>query len=449
MPKRDQYLSGLIAFAAIIVTTPVLAQVEPGATGGAATDNDTQMMTPAPVSGEAYPTTFSSNARSNYLSLGVSANGAYVNNVLPGSTTTPVNDATFSIAPTLTLSRSTPRQHTDLSYSPSFLLYEPTTALNTINQGGSVAVAYRFSEQVSVSLEDYFYRTSNVFDQSYTFSNGGIAGSTQAPTTTVIAPFATQLANTVHGILSYQFGRDGMVGGGGSYSITNFPNPANSSGLSNSNATGASAFYNRRLSRAQYFGLEYEYGHITTNGLNSQSTIDTHSLLPFYTRYLTRAISFSVVAGIEHTDVTLTQSPETQSWSPSVEASMGWRSSRVAFAANYAHTITSGGGLLGAFNSNGGGGTFTCRLTSNWSGAASANFVRTSDVSPQTVAYAGGTTITGQASLSRAIGEHFNVEFGYQRLHQDYSGLAVISHNPDSDEGFGRISYQFRKPLGR
>jgi hypothetical protein len=253
----------------------------------------------------------------------------------------------------------------------------------------------------------------------------------------------------VHGILSYQFGRDGMVGGGGSYSITDFPNPANSSGLSNSNDIGASAFFNRRISRTQYIGLEYEFGRITTNGLNSRSTIDTHSLLPFYTRYLTQTISFSIAAGIEHTDVTLVQSPETQSWSPSVEASMGWRSDRANFAANYAHTITSGGGLFGAFNSNGGGATFTRRLTSSWSVAASANYVKTSDVSAQTVSYSGGTTITGQAYLSRAIGEHFDVEFGYQRIHQEYSGLAVISEDPDSDRGYGRITYQFRRPLGR
>ena len=240
-----------------------------------------------------------------------------------------------------------------------------------------------------------------------------------------------------------------MVGGGGSFSTTDFPNPANSSGLSNSNDIGASAFYNRRLFRTQYVGLEYEFGRITTNGLNSQSTVNTHSLLPFYTRYLTRTVSFSVAVGIEHADVTLTQSPETQSWSPSIEASMGWQSSRMNFAANYAHTIVSGGGLLGAFNSNGGSVTFTRRLNSSWSAAASASYSKTSDVSPQTVAYAGGTTITGQAYLSRSIGEHFSVDFGYQRIHEEYSGLAVISENPDSEEGYGRISYQFRRPLGR
>ena len=45
------------------------------------------MMTPPPVSGGAYPTTVGSEERSNYMSTGVAASGAYVSNILPASTT--------------------------------------------------------------------------------------------------------------------------------------------------------------------------------------------------------------------------------------------------------------------------------------------------------------------------------------------------------------------------
>ncbi len=449
MPKRGQILSGLLTFAALIVTAPVLAQVEPGATGGAATDSDTQMMTPPPASGEAYPTTFGSGARSNYLSLGLSANGGYVNNVFPGSTLPVSNDAMISIAPSITLSRSTGREHLDLGYVPSLLIYEPKSTLNTIDQSAVLTFGYRVSQKASLELDDNFYRISSVFDAPYNFSNGLITGSTQTPTATVIAPFATQLGNTAHGILSYQFGRDGMLGGGGSFSTTEFPNPANSSGLSNSNDIGASAFYNRRLSRSQYIGLEYEFGRVTTDYLKQQGTIDTHLLLPFYTLYLSKTISFSVSAGIEHTDLTLAQSQAIQSWSPSVIASMGWQNSRTNLAASYSHTITSGGGLFGAFNSNGGSAAFSWRLTSAWSANLSVTGLTTSDVSPQVIPNEGGTLISGQASLSRAIGEHFNTGFGYERLHEEYSGVAVISENPDSYQVYCRITYEFRKPLGR
>src|SRR5208282_6223365 len=95
-------------------------QVEPSGTGGAATtDNDTQMMTPPPVSGDAYPTTVGSEERSNYLSASIALSGGYDNNVFPGSTASSVkNDGTFSILPTFMLSQSTPRQQTTLSYGP-------------------------------------------------------------------------------------------------------------------------------------------------------------------------------------------------------------------------------------------------------------------------------------------------------------------------------------------
>ena len=434
-------------------------QVEPGATGGAATpDNDTQMMTPPPVSGVAYPTTVGSEERSNYLSAGVVVSGAYVNNVFPeeqvsvspGSTASPVNDGTFSILPAFMLSRSTPRQQTTLSYSPSFLIYDHTTALDTIDQGSALTYVYRLSQQVSVSLGDTFFRSSNVFDQSYTFSSGGITGSTQTPGATVLAPFAELMSNIVHGLVSYQFGRDGMVGAGGSFSTFDYPNPSDSAGLSNSNTSGATAFYDRRLSRSQYLGLGYQYGRTTSSGVGEQTTTDTNSLLPFYTLYFSRTASFSISAGIEHTSVQQVQSRASQSWSPETEISMGWQSSRANLAAYYSYSVTSGGGLVGAFTSNSAGVSAGYKLTRSWSVALSASYVNSNTVSPQIISYGeGGNTASGQVSLSRMFGERIGVGFGYERLHEDFSGIKVISENPDSYEEYARFTYQFRKALGR
>jgi hypothetical protein len=348
------------------------------------------------------------------------------------------------------LSKSTPRQQTTLSYSPSFLIYDPTTALDTIDQGSALTYVYRLSQQVSVSLGDTFYRSSNVFDQSYTFSSGGITGSTQTPAATVIAPFAELMSNIVHGLVSYQFGRDGMVGAGGSFSTFDYPNPSDSAGLSNSNASGATAFYDRRLSRSQYLGLGYQYGRTTSNGLEGQTTTDTNSLLPFYTLYFSRTASFSISAGIEHTSVQQAQSPVFKSWSPEAAISMGWQSSRANLAAYYSYTVTSGGGLVGAFTSNSAGVSAGYKLTRSWSVALSASYVNSNTVSPQIVSYGeGGNTASGQASLSRMFGERIGVGFGYERLHEDFSGIKVISENPDSYQEYARFTYQFRKALGR
>jgi hypothetical protein len=61
----------------------------------------------------------------------------------------------------------------------------------------------------------------------------------------------------------------------------------------------------------------------------------------------------------------------------------------------------------------------------------------------------GGQTVSGTASAQHLLSEHLNVEFGYARLHQSYSGIAVISAAPDSNREFISISYRLTRPLGR
>lgn len=63
--------------------------------------------------------------------------------------------------------------------------------------------------------------------------------------------------------------------------------------------------------------------------------------------------------------------------------------------------------------------------------------------------YEGGNAFTLGASLSHALGEHLNVAGGYDRLQENYPGIAFIAQNPNSDRVFVTASYQFRKPLGR
>ena len=61
----------------------------------------------------------------------------------------------------------------------------------------------------------------------------------------------------------------------------------------------------------------------------------------------------------------------------------------------------------------------------------------------------GGHTVSGTVSVQHPMSEHFKAELGYARLHQSYSGIAVISTAPDSNREFISISYQFTRPLGR
>src|SRR5579872_7022351 len=119
-------------FAAV---TPVWSQVEPIASGGGFELDDEHMMTPPPVSGDAYPVIVGSERRSNYLTGGVVVSAAYVDNLMVANS--PVGDETYILLPTISLDRNTPRQGETLYYNPGFELYQRSSQLNAVTQHGT------------------------------------------------------------------------------------------------------------------------------------------------------------------------------------------------------------------------------------------------------------------------------------------------------------------------
>ena len=447
----------------LLMTVPAWSQVEPEAEGGPTPVENTQMMTPPPVSGMPYANTPTSEESPNALSAGVSVNAAYITNIVSTQSTPAVNDETFSVYPTLTFARSTLRRQGIATYSPSFVFYQHTTALDTINHGASLTYLDRLSPHVTFNAEDFFYRTSDVFDQSSIFSGGGVSGSSQTSATTIIAPFAQQLTNLAHVLFSYQFARDGMIGGGGSDQIVNFPAPAagsanSNTGLANSNETGAWAFYNRRISRMQYMGFSYQWARTAAQATSQQQTTgqrrntQINSLLPFYSFYFTKTASVSISGGAQHVSVTSPDSPSVPAsnlWSPEADVSVGYQGKSGNLAAGYSRAITSGEGLLGAFNTNSASLAGGWNFFRTWIASVSVSYSSTSNATPQISTFAGGNTVSGQASITHSFRESLIVRAGYQRLHQDYSGSTIISAIPDTSQVSGTITYQFSKPLGK
>jgi hypothetical protein len=408
------------------------------------------MMIPPPVSGIPYPNQTAVEAASSTFTAALAVHGAYVENILPSITAKPVNDFTYSILPALDLQSMTPRQEARINYSPSFIFYKDTSTLDAVDHNSVVTYQYRMSSRATLTLQNYFVKTSNVFDQSTIFTQVGISGSTQIPITTVIAPFADQLTDNFSGGLSYQFRRNDMVGAGGTAAVVDFQNGTSSAGLYNSHSEGAFAFYNRRLSRSQYLGVVYQYGQLNATPTGRQVETQTHAFLPYYTYYFSRAFSFSLGGGAERLDVAQSPTPATNSWAPLAIASVGWQGTHGSFAASYLRTVSTGGGLLGAYNTNSVSGTAGWNLTKSWIGNVGGAFSNINNLTPQIVgSFGGGHTVSGQVSITHAMGEHFNVGGGYERLHQEYAGVAVITADPDSNQEFFTLTYQFKKPLGR
>jgi len=358
----------------------------------------------------------------------------------------PVGDMIYTMGSSIALDQTTPRSHRSFMYAPGFTLYEPTGALNSLNQSTTAKYEYRLSPHAKVSLDDSFVQSSNVFEQPQV----GVSGSTESPAAAVVAPFAEQLTNGTNGQTSFQFSRSGMIGAGGTYSLVNYPNPAQAVGVTNSNSYGGSGFYNRRLSKNQYMGVNYQYSNMTSSALGVSSKTQMSTIYSFYTLYLANSLSLSVSGGPQHFNVSESSIPASSAWTPAVNASLGWQRSHASVAASYSRTVNGAGGLLGAQEMTTGNASARWQATRTWTLGASASYSLLKSVTPMSpTASQGGHSISGNVSAERPIGQHLSVEGGYSRLHQSFSNVAVVTADPDGDREYVSISYQFTRPLGR
>jgi hypothetical protein len=301
-----------------------------------------------------------------------------------------------------------------------------------------------------MSIQDSFVESSSVFNQPNSFSQGGVSGSLQPSTANVIAPFAKQITNTVTAGISHQVSQDAMIGGSGVYELLHYLNPSQAQGLSDSSSSGGSAFFNRRFGSMHYLGVAYQFAHILASPQNAQSETLTNAIVPYYTIYLNSSTSLSLSCGLEHLNASETLLPTYSSWSPIAMASFGWHASRANFATSYSKAITAGGGILGAYNANTANASFGWQISHSWTtglGAAYSNLKNATPLLSQEVP--GGYTLSGSGSIQHPIGEHLVVSFEYERLHQSFSGIQVISEEPDTDRESISLSYQLKRPLGR
>ena len=439
----------------VLVAVPTWSQAVPSATGyDTNTGDDDVMQTPPPVSGEAYPIAVGVESPTNYLRGGVVVNAAYNNNLFASAGTAPISDMSYSIWPTIAIDKSTPRSHSILTYSPGFTIYQHTSAWNQENQNLSFDSQYRLSPHITVSVQDDFLKSSNILNQSNPLSGIEVTGSVQSPIVPIIAPFANQTSNIASAELSYQFNRNDMIGGSGTFAFLHYPNPDEAQGLYNSNSRGGTAFYNHRLSAGEYFGAIYQFSENldtpVTAANQTQGDTQVHSALLFYTLYLKSTLSFSLLAGPQHYDVSASPAPPSAAWTPAVTASIGWQGRRTSLAAGYSRQINVGGGLLGAFRGNSASISGQWQIARTWGVGLAASYTDTTNVSPAiSLLYPGGNFASGTVAVHHELTNHLNVEVGYTRLNQDYGKIAAISSSANADREYISLSYQFVRPLGR
>ena len=240
-----------------------------------------------------------------------------------------------------------------------------------------------------------------------------------------------------------------MVGGGGGFTVFDFPSTIQTAGLYNSKESEGAAFYNRRLSQSQYFGVEYQYNRTLAYPASGVDETQVHSFLPFYSLYFNRSLSFTASVGAQFVVVSPFELQGSTSWSPEANLSIGWETEHGGIAASYAHLITSGGGLLGSYTSDDAAVSAGWKPARAWNSGASVSYVKLDNIGKLALSSSStGNTLSGQVSLGRSIGERFTVSGGYQYLHEQYSAISIINADPNANREFVSISCHLQKPWG-
>ena len=428
-------------------TAPVPAVVGPES-------NADRMLTPPPVSGESFPTAFTSGERSNYLRGGLAFTSAYTDNALGSITGTPVSDVSYSIAPFIALDETTPRLHLVSTYAPGFTFYQKTTSRNEQDQNASLDFQYRLSPHVTFNARDGFQKSSSVFNQPDLATAGAVSGGAQEANFSIIAPIADHLTNSGTVGITNQFSANGMVGASGTFTNLHYPDQAEVPGLFDSSSQAGSAFYSLRASKMHYFGVTYQYQRLLSYLTGGQSETQTHAILFFYSLYATSRFSLSFFGGPQHSDTTQpaigsVPLPAAQAWTPAAGASMNWQARVTNVALSYSHVISGGGGLQGAVHADTGSVLLRQQMTRSLSGSVAGVYAQNDILASTLAVNENGHTVSGTASLQQLFGQHVNLQLGYTRVHEDYSAVAVLAATPNTNREFVSISYQFSRPLGR
>ena len=418
--------------------------------------SDDRMVTPPLVSGQSYPTASVSQERSNYLRGGLVFTTAYTDNAVGLVNGHPESDVSYSVAPTLAIDETTSRTHFVMTYAPGFTFYQHISSRNETDQNAAIDFQYRLSPHVTFAAHDGFQKSSSVFNQPDLGSAGAVSGGTEGGNFSVIAPIADHLTNAGSVGLTYQFALNEMVGASGTFTNLHYPNQSEVPGLFDSESQGGSAFYALRISKVNYLGVAYQYQRLLSFPTLGTNETQTHALLLFYTLRPSTRFSISVFGGPQYAELGpqfsatgSAPSPASSSWNPEAGGSLSWQGRVTNLAVSYAHMISSGGGLIGAVRQDTASVAVGQQVSKTLSASVGGMYAQNDILGAPSLASDNGHTISGTASLQQQVGQHLNVQLGYTRLHQVYSGVAILAGTPDTNREFVALSYQFSRALGR
>lgn len=449
-----------VFFVAIVIVGPTLitaGQTDNNGSAPATVGSDLPygepLAPPMPVSGVRVPLRLSSETpRSNYLSGSIAVSAAYDDNML-SSPTVRVGDINYLFAPSLDIVQSRGRWNWDFGYSPGFTINQRFNERNQSAHDLHLLLEYRLSPHVNLEVHDNFSKTTTLFS-TFMPVESGQPGPLQQPNSSPITPLANRTGNTSGLDLTYQFGRDSIVGGSGGYYFVNYGAVEGMSGqnygLIDTRSWATDGFYAHRFANRHWLGVIYNFQRLMFDpGLRT----DVQRTLVFYSIGFGSQMTFSLWAGPERSAsilprlVPLSPVRSFTHWFPAGGATWSWAGTRTGFSLGYRCQTSDGGGLMAAVRMQTADADIRRRLTRRWTASVRALYAINDPL--QSFSLTSGTrTVSGTVGLDYRMTEHLELGMRYGRDRQEYPDV-IPSLPANRNSGSFSIVYSFGRPLGR
>jgi hypothetical protein len=372
-----------------------------------------------------------------------------------GSSEHRVGDVSYLVFPTLDITETRERWTLNFGYSPGFTVNQKVNERNQSAHDLHLLFGYRLSPHVSLQLRDSFNKSTTLFSSAMP-SSAEQPAPIQGPNTSLITPYANTTSNTSGLDLTYQFGRDSLVGVSGGYYFTNYENagtPGQSYGFIDTRSWNGDAFYAHRFAGRHWIGLTYNYQRLL---FDPGYRTDVQRALLFYSVTLSSHMSFSLWAGPERSmnlvpSLTLASTPALvpvadKSWYGAGGLTWTWQGTRTGLSLGYSQQISDGAGLAQAVRMQEGNAEVRRRLTQRWTTSVGALYASNN---PLTVsALQPFKSLSGNAGFDYQMTEHLGLGLRYGRDQQKYAAI-VQSSAVNRNRVWFSISYSFTRPLGR
>ena len=433
------------------------AQSDPGAAPSesvpeAALPYSEVLAPPMPVARVRAPLTLGSEApRSNFIrgSFGITA--AYDDNML-STTTHRVGDASYLFFPTLDFVQTRGRWLWDVNYSPGFTINQRVSERNQAAHDLHLLLGYRLSPHVTLQLHDSFSKSTSLFSD-FSGMRPEPPGPQPGPNLSPVIPITKRTGNTSGVDLTYQFGRDSMIGASGGYYFVDYGAVEATSGqtyrLIDTRSWNADTFYTHRFGGRHWLGVSYMMQRLM---FDPGYPTEVQRALGFYSVLLGSHISFSLWAGPERASSLVAglqpglvgptwHAPQ---WNGAGGVQWNWQGQRTAFGIGYTRQTSDGGGLAQAVRMNLASAEVRRQLTRRWDASLGAMYARNDALNPPAIQAMRG--LSGTADLRWQMTEQVGLAVRYARYRQEYTLRGVPA---DRNRASVSISYSFSRPVGR